>query len=160
MISIQPFQKKYQGQILPLILEIQQKEFHIKISSEQQPDLQDISGFYQKDNGNFWIALEKDKVVGTIALLDIGKDACALRKMFVHKEYRGAKGVAKQLLEEALKWAKSKKVKRIFLGTTSAFVAAHRFYEKNGFVEIRKEDLPKTFPLMSVDSKFYMLTFL
>ncbi|MGO7422080.1 GNAT family N-acetyltransferase, partial [Rhizobium ruizarguesonis] len=42
-----------------------------------------------------------------------------------------------------------------FLGTTDKFVAAHRFYEKNGFTEIAKSALPRTFPLMAVDSKFY-----
>jgi hypothetical protein len=33
--------------------------------------------------------------------------------------------------------------------------AAHRFYEKNGFVEIAKEQLPESFPLMRVDNRFF-----
>jgi hypothetical protein len=39
--------------------------------------------------------------------------------------------------------------------TTQKFLAAHKFYEKNGFMEIRKNQLPDTFPIMKVDSKFY-----
>ncbi|MBB2688201.1 UNVERIFIED_ORG: RimJ/RimL family protein N-acetyltransferase [Rhizobium etli] len=35
------------------------------------------------------------------------------------------------------------------------FVAAHRFYEKNGFTEIARSALPRAFPLMAVDNKFY-----
>ncbi|MES1217848.1 MAG: GNAT family N-acetyltransferase, partial [Bacteroidota bacterium] len=35
------------------------------------------------------------------------------------------------------------------------FIAAQRFYEKNGFKEIRKQELPETFPVMEVDIKFY-----
>jgi N-acetylglutamate synthase-like GNAT family acetyltransferase len=50
-----------------------------------------------------------------------------------------------------------KGVREIFLGTTSAFLAAHRFYEKNGFGEIAKTELPAAFPVMAIDSKFYLL---
>lgn len=155
IISIQIFEKRYENEVISLISEIQQKEFLINITPEQQPDLKNIKSFYQNKNGNFWIAVHDEIVVGTIALLDIGNDEVALRKMFVKKEYRGKQGVAKKLLEEALTWAKAKKIKTIYLGTTSAFLAAHRFYEKNGFIEINKEDLPKSFPIMAVDSKFY-----
>jgi N-acetylglutamate synthase-like GNAT family acetyltransferase len=54
-----------------------------------------------------------------------------------------------------LAWATLKDLKDIFLGTTSKFLAAHRFYEKNGFSEIDKQTLPATFPIMAIDSKFY-----
>jgi hypothetical protein len=40
--------------------------------------------------------------------------------------------------------------------TTAKFVAAHRFYEKSGFAAIPKTDLPAAFPVMSVDTKFYV----
>ena len=153
-IIIQLFEEKYQDQVIALISGIQRKEFNINITPEQQPDLKDIPNFYQKENGNFWIALDKNVVVGTVALLDIGKNEAALRKMFVHKDYRG-KGVAKKLLDILIEWARKKHIKMIYLGTTPAFLSAHRFYEKNGFEEIKKEDLPKTFPIMEVDKKFY-----
>lgn len=43
------------------------------------------------------------------------------------------------------------------LGTTEAFVAAHRFYKRNGFAIIAKADLPPAFPLMPLDTRFYVL---
>ena len=49
-------------------------------------------------------------------------------------------------------------VTRILLGTVDVLVAAHRFYEKNGFVRIDKRDLPAAFPLVAVDTRFYALT--
>ncbi|MBN2479131.1 MAG: GNAT family N-acetyltransferase [Parachlamydiales bacterium] len=153
-VLVQLYQEKYQKQVMSLISEIQQKEFNINITPDRQPDLKEISDFYQKGKGNFWIALDNNMVVGTIALLDIGNDEAALRKMFVHKDYRG-KGVAKKLLEILLQWARKKHIKTIYLGTTPAFLFAHRFYEKNGFIEIQKEELPKHFPVMEVDKKFY-----
>ena len=94
--------------------------------------------------------------MGTISLLDIGNGQAALRKMFVDKDFRGSKhGTDRRLLSELIAWAKSQKLKEIYLGTTSSFHAAHRFYEKNGFIEIAKKDLPSTFPVMEVDTKFY-----
>ena len=143
-------------QVVDLIVSIQQKEFNIPITAEDQPDLSDIPDYYQKNHGNFWVALHNESVVGTISLLDIGNDQSALRKMFVHQHYRGPeKGTARSLLKTLLDWAKSRKLREIYLGTTPFFLAAHRFYEKNGFIEILKKDLPKAFPLMEVDTKFY-----
>jgi N-acetylglutamate synthase-like GNAT family acetyltransferase len=143
-------------QVVDLIVSIQQKEFNIPITAEDQPDLRDIPNYYQKNHGNFWVALHNNSVIGTISLLDIGNSQAALRKMFVHQHYRGPeKRTARNLLKTLLDWAKLHRLREIYLGTTPFFLAAHRFYEKNGFKEISKEDLPKTFPLMEVDTKFY-----
>jgi N-acetylglutamate synthase-like GNAT family acetyltransferase len=95
-------------------------------------------------------------VVGTIALRDIGNHQGALRKMFVKSAYRGKEhSVGRRLLEELISSATSAGIRDLFLGTIDAFVAAHRFYEKNGFVQIPEAALPKAFPLMGVDTRFY-----
>lgn len=156
MIEILPFAPQHAQGVVDVILPIQRLEFEIPISLEAQPDLQDIPGFYQKGSGNFWVALDGGKVVGTVALVDIGNLQVALRKMFVSAAYRGAEhGVAKRLLDTLLHWCQERGVKTIFLGTTSKFLAAHRFYEKNGFSEIDRSQLPASFPVMAVDTKFY-----
>jgi RimJ/RimL family protein N-acetyltransferase len=63
--------------------------------------------------------------------------------------------VAQRLLHTLLQWCAERDVGEIYLGTTAQFLAAHRFYEKNGFVEIGTFALPAAFPVMSVDTKFY-----
>ena len=116
----------------------------------------DIPGFYQQGSGNFWLALSDGVVVGTIGLRDIGKNQVALRKMFVKATHRGKEhGVASRLLEQLILSATSARVRAVFLGTTEKFVAAHRFYEKNGFVQIPAAALPEAFPRMAVDTRFY-----
>jgi N-acetylglutamate synthase-like GNAT family acetyltransferase len=155
-----PIVKEYshenQAQFVDLILQIQQEEYNISITKGEQPDLFTIEGYYQTGNGNFWVALYDGNVVGTISLLDIGNNQVALRKMFVNKEYRGTiYKTASRLLDTAIKWAKKHSIKAVFLGTTPQFIAAHRFYEKNGFISIGLDDLPKKFPLLQVDKKFY-----
>lgn len=156
MAIIQVYLPKYQEQIVNLILDIQQNEFTVPITLKEQPDLLTISNFYQQGKGNFWLAVNNDTVVGTIALLDIGNNQAALRKMFVHRDYRGKDiGIGQQLLNTLLDWAKTQAITAVYLGTTDIYKAAHRFYEKNGFIETTKAELPKNFPLLQVDTKFY-----
>ncbi|KGK43314.1 GNAT family acetyltransferase [Nitrincola sp. A-D6] len=160
MIHISEYKPENRRAVIDLILHIQNNEFGIPITEDQQPDLQDIQRFYQHGDGNFWISLHQDTIVGTISLLDIGNGESALRKMFVRSEFRGQEyGVSSSLLHHALSFARSNGVERIYLGTTAQFLAAHRFYEKNGFVEIAQSRLPVSFPIMAVDSRFYMYAF-
>ena len=156
MIEIVPFSRSHQAGVIDLILSIQQGEFEFPISVEEQPDLLDIPGFYQQGRGGFWVALADGEVVGTIGLRDIGNQQGALRKMFVKASHRGKEqGVASRLLEELISSATSGGVRDVFLGTTEKFVAAHRFYEKNGFVQIPAAALPVAFPRMALDTRFY-----
>ena len=158
-VRIETYTDIYKKDVAGLILHIQNNEFGIPITLALQPDLNEIPEFYQTNNGNFWIAKIEGKIIGTISLLDIGDRKGALRKMFVDKDFRGkAIGVGQKLLNTLLDWAKQKGFTEIFLGTTEKFIAAQRFYEKNGFSEIEKQKLPKTFPVMEVDSKFYRVS--
>src|SRR6478609_9602959 len=88
-IEIKPYDNSLKQEVGALIVGIQHDEFLIPIDLEAQPDLKAIPDFYQVNNGNFWVAIYNNKVVGTIALLDIGDQMGALRKMFVHKDFRG-----------------------------------------------------------------------
>ncbi len=156
MINITTFTHEYQSQVIDLIVSIQAKEFAVSITADDQPDLKDINNYYQQNAGNFWIALEGDNVVGTIALADIGNQQGALRKMFVKQDYRGKPLlIGQQLIDTLLKSAKQNNLSDIFLGTVPSYHAAHRFYEKNGFERIKTEDLPINFQIMEVDKYFY-----
>lgn len=155
-ISIRQFSPEFEEEVVKLILHIQQNEFNIPIGKEDQPDLNDIPHFYQSGGGNFWLASCGTELVGTIALIDIGNQQGALRKMFVKTAYRGkVYNTAALLLGELLVWAREQEMREIYLGTTEKFLAAHRFYEKNRFVQIPQESLPGRFPVMKVDTRFY-----
>lgn len=157
-IEIRRFEPANQQGVIDVILPIQRDEFGITINAEDQPDLQAIPDFYQVGNGDFWVATKDSQVIGTIGLKDIGAQQTALRKMFVAAPFRGREfGVAAQLLNTLVEQAWQRGVQDIFLGTTDKFLAAHRFYEKHGFVEVARGELPGSFPVMKVDSKFYVL---
>lgn len=158
-IIIKSYTADYREAVIELILDIQQNEFQIPIKREDQPDLGDIQNFYQSNNGNFWVALCDSQVIGTISLINIGNKQGALRKMFVKPAFRGGShNAGKLLLLQLIKWAGDHGIHDIYLGTTDKFLAAHRFYEKNGFIKIDKETLPAAFPTMKVDTRFYKRT--
>ncbi len=155
-VEVVEFEDRYQQSVEELVLPIQQIEFGVKITREEQPDLVDIKKVFQKGNGNFWVALCDGKVVGTVGVVDIGHQQVALKKMFVHADFRGKKfGIAQTLMDRAKRWCDERSIKSILLGTTQQMRAAHRFYEKNGFVELMQSELPPNFPVVHVDSKFY-----
>lgn len=187
-VKVVEFEDRFQKQIEELVLPIQTLEFGVKITREEQPDLMDIKGTFQRGDGNFWVVLHGDsdrakggnellsddneqaecvdelprdaagreRVVGTIGVVDIGNKQVALKKMFVHADARGkASGVAQALMDTAKNWCRAKGIESIILGTTPGMVAAHRFYEKNGFVEQQMDELPPNFPIVHVDTKFY-----
>lgn len=157
--GILPYSPEHQAGVVDLILPIQRREFALDITLGAQPDLLDIPGFYRRGRGNFWVAVDQGAVVGSIALLDIGGGQGALRKMFVRADRRGAeRGVAREFLARLLDWARSRSFTEVFLGTTPQFLAAHRFYEKNGFTLLDRAALPPAFPVMVVDSRFYRLS--
>jgi N-acetylglutamate synthase-like GNAT family acetyltransferase len=142
--------------VLDVIVPIQREEFGIAITADEQPDLRAIPSFYQAGLGDFLVATVDGRVVGTIGLKDIGSGRGALRKMFVSAPFRGRDhGIAQALLSRLLDDPRTRGMRDIFLGTTDRFLAAHRFYEKNGFQQIGVDLLPPEFPRMAVDARFY-----
>jgi N-acetylglutamate synthase-like GNAT family acetyltransferase len=157
-LQIQSIGNTYSEQLIDLILTIQQKEFSIPITAEDQPDLRQIESFYYEGGGNFWGAFIDGELVGSIALVKFGERAGALRKMFVKKEFRGRElNIAQILLEILISFCRENGIDELYLGTISVLKAAQRFYERNDFEKIKKESLPERFPLMSADDIFYHL---
>ena len=138
-IRIEPFAPAYAAAVVALILPIQQAEFGVPLTLADQPDLQDVPGFYQRGSGGFWVALDGTDVVGTIAVLDIGSGQGALRKMFVCASHRGREhGVAAQLLTTLVASCRAHGIRELFLGTTAPMLAAHRFYDTQGHSPLRR----------------------
>ncbi|MEW6497635.1 MAG: GNAT family N-acetyltransferase [Cyanobacteriota bacterium] len=137
MKTIRTYFPQYQEQVINLILNIQQNEFNVPISLEEQPGLFKIPVSYQKGKGNFWMAVDNDTVVGTMALVDIDNNQAVLQKCFVRKDYRGKDiGVGQELLNTLLDWAEteSQSIREIYLGTIEG-------YSKRQRVEGRREKI-------------------
>jgi putative acetyltransferase len=140
-ITIESFRPEYAQDISELILSIQQREFGIAITLDDQPDLKNIPSVYLQGAGHFWMALEDGKLIGTIALIDAGNNIGVIRKMFVRKQHRGS-GIAQDLLNLLVSHARTHGFKSLYLGTIDRLEAAIRFYDRNGFALIPNDQLP------------------
>lgn len=160
-MTIIKFQPQYSQQVIDLILDIQNNEFQVGFSLEQQPDIIDVNSFYLNSGGDFLIALHDNQVIGTIAALKISDSDYAIRKMFVAKDFRGKDyKVAQHLLDRLISSLQAKNAHKTYLGTIDKYQAAIRFYTKNGFTQLSKEELPSYFPLAPVDNVFFSKIFL
>jgi len=168
-IRIEPYAAQHRLSLIEMILAIQQDEFNLPITYGDQKDLHDINASYRIGAGQFWVAqadgMPATFVVGSLGLHDMGKDGDgkrvgALRKMFVRDKYRGGgkDGAAGKLLRTLEEHAVRNGIAALYLGTTEAFKAAHRFYERNGYSAIDPAELPPNFVRLAVDTRFYAKT--
>ncbi len=155
-MEIFPFEEKYKSEVIDLILSIQNGEANINLPIEEQPDLNCITKAYINKDGNFWLALENEQVIGSIGLMKVDKDWSVLKKFFVRQDYRSKK-VGLALYERLLDFARSKGYRHVILDTPSVAVKSHSFYERAGFKKIQKSDLPITYIYPDRDSILYKL---
>ncbi|MCM1309007.1 MAG: GNAT family N-acetyltransferase [Butyrivibrio sp.] len=156
-MEIITYRGEYREQLIGLILHIQNDEAKINLSLEEQPDLLDIPNFYERDGGKFWLALENNEVVGTLALMNKGNGNGVLKKGFVKKEYR-KRGILTRLYGVLLAYAKNNGMKRLMFDTPSIAADCHRFFEKEGYVRISKAEQPFEYDYPDRDSYLYLLT--
>lgn len=157
MIEIREFDIAEQNRIREFVLNIQNNEFNLGFDEQEQTDLIDTKTFYE--NGCFWTAKFKNEIVGTIGLQRLDKKNAVLRKLFVEKEFRGKDyTIALLLFEKLIEFVKKEQIKTIWLDTPSVASASHRFYEKNGFIQTDKINLPIGYIFPDKNSKIYKLT--
>ncbi|MGB0694557.1 MAG: GNAT family N-acetyltransferase [Rhodospirillaceae bacterium] len=169
--TIRPWTETDRQAVIDLILPIQQQEFGIDISLQDQPDLIDVPGTYHCGAGQFWVAVDADsqEIIGSIALIEgtplpDGKRMGILRKMFVRQDHRGRSdkaqtSLADRLMATLLAHGKAQGLDLVVLGTTGVMRAAQQFYRRQGFDALSADDLPENFPRMSCDSMFFQKTF-
>jgi GNAT superfamily N-acetyltransferase len=157
-ISIIEYRSIYQTEVVDLILEIQNVEFNLGISLDDQSDLLDIDAYYTGSGGGFWLAVDATgQVVGTIGL-QLKSGIGIMKKFFVPKAYRGADtGCATMLFDTLLNHATSRGVATIVLDTPAAATRSHMFYQRHGFREIERHDLPITYDYPDRNSIFFRL---
>ncbi|HWB91779.1 MAG TPA: GNAT family N-acetyltransferase, partial [Puia sp.] len=141
--TIHLLSNEHATQAVDLILPIQQVEFKVAVTLDDQPDLLDIDGYYNQPDGGFWGAFKEGELIGTIGLLNVGHATGVIRKMFVRSDLRGnPPGIAQRLMQSLLDHSRNHGITDLYLGTVDKMKAAHRFYERNGFRRIAGQALP------------------
>lgn len=131
MIKIVTYNEKYKDDTIRLILDVYDNELDFK--GYERPDIYDITNYYlKKPNNNFWIALDKNKLVGTVGIFGKTKKLAYLKRLIITKEYRH-QGLGKKLLQTAIDFAKTHGYTTIYAGTVKENPNAISFYEHYGF---------------------------
>ncbi|MDY8134466.1 GNAT family N-acetyltransferase [Aquimarina sp. 2201CG5-10] len=153
---INEFRIDQQSQLTEFVLKIQNDEFGLGFKKGEQLDLINTSEFY--NGGGFWLAQIKNEIVGCIGLQKLNFKSGILRKMFVKKELRGTGlKIAQKLFDHLKQEAISLGFESIFLDTAAVAKASHRFYEKNGFIELHKDEIPDGYQFPDRNSKIFKL---
>ncbi len=104
-------------------------------------DIEDIESSYFSRGGTFLVLEAGDgSIVGAYGLYPLEEHVCELRKMYLHKAFRG-KGLGRLLLDDALSKAKQLGFRKIVLETASVLKEAIALYRSYGFVEYTPDHL-------------------
>jgi GNAT superfamily N-acetyltransferase len=144
------------GAIAAMVLAIQNGEYGLDLTIDEQPDLADIPRAYS--DGGFWIAIgADDAVIGSIGLLRYGARQGVLKKFFVAAPYRGASGPASALYGKLIGFSREHGITEIFLDTPAAAARSHGFYRRAGFKVIDRGGLPEGYRFRDRDSLIFRL---
>jgi GNAT superfamily N-acetyltransferase len=111
-----------------------------EVVAHYESDLQDMEGHYLGGGSHFWVAEIDGALVGMTGIERIDAGTGRLRRMRVTTDRRRT-GIAQALLETAERFCREQGYGRLILDTTEHQTAAHRLYEKNGFVRVGERDL-------------------
>jgi GNAT superfamily N-acetyltransferase len=155
---ITQYRNAYQTEVVDLILDIQNVEFNLGISLDDQSDLLDIDACYTASGGGFWLVVEETgRVIGTIGL-QLKSGIGIMKKFFVAKAFRGAdSGCATMLFNTLLNHARSQDIETIVLDTPATATRSHMFYTRKGFRQIEVHDVPVRYDYPNRDSLFFRL---
>ncbi len=132
------YHKKNRAEVKRFVLKVL-SEFGFSYNKQADFDLSKIEKYYSKKNRSiFLLYIEKDKILGTIALKRQDEDTAELKRFYVANEYRG-QGVGQQLHSEILKYARVFKYKKIILDTTPNMLKAIEFYKRAGYKKLRQQ---------------------
>lgn len=103
----------------------------------------DISGrhsFYMDiDNSfkNFWCMFDQDKIIGAVAIRELGDKSCELKSLYLLEQYHG-RGYGKCLLQKAIVYAREYGYEKMYLDSLSTSKKAIALYRRSGFTDTER----------------------
>ncbi|WP_143462650.1 GNAT family N-acetyltransferase [Levilactobacillus enshiensis] len=148
------------AELVDLIMYCQNTEAHLGIKMREQADVFEISQYYQKNGGDFWVARDQGQVVGSIGLLKCNEKVGVLKKFFTYPTYRGRpQRLGQHLWQTLAAYVQTEtQLTQLVLDTPEAETRSHYFYEKNGFQRIDRQQLPVSYAFPDRESLIYSKT--
>jgi GNAT superfamily N-acetyltransferase len=114
-----------------------QDAFEAYIARSLKEEIDRVVDYYREREGGFWVAVEKEKVVGTFGLESSG-DAMELRRMYVDPGVR-RRGIARRMLHVAEQECRRRGRSRMVLSTSELQQEALSLYRNAGYELVRDE---------------------
>ena len=137
MMTIRRFSDEDQSNVTELINSIMNTEFGDSQAAYPSEDIQDIPKTYGGLGEAFFVAINGDKIVGTIAVKKEDPRIAIMRRLFVAPSHRKQQ-LGLQLIQRALQFCDEVGYREIVFRTTSKMVGAIKICQKCGFVQRAK----------------------
>lgn len=140
MYQLRPIQASDNPQLAQIIREVS-KEFGLAAESGfavADAVVDDLYSVYSQVNAYYWVIENQHGQIfggGGISPLKGADGILELQKMYFLTDIRGC-GFAKQIIDHAMEFAKSKGFGSIYLETTQQLWQAVKLYEKMGFLHL------------------------
>jgi molybdate transport system substrate-binding protein len=103
-----------------------------------QRDIGHLEATFVAPGGTFDVAVAPDgRVVGCAGVQVLGNDACRLRAMYVEAASR-RRGIARRLLDRMVAFARSRRLARMEIETSTRMAAAIALYAASGFERLER----------------------
>lgn len=100
-----------------------------------EEELADLPKMYGAPHGGIILAMEREAVIGCVAIRSISKREGELKRMYIDPAHRH-RGLGKMLLQKALELAQDCQYEKLKLDTLNYMKAAIHLYQQAGFYEI------------------------
>ncbi|GAB3894156.1 GNAT family N-acetyltransferase [Spirosoma agri] len=138
-ITITPYTPTYQPDFKRLNLEWIEKYFRVEPHDLEQLDHPETH--ILPNDGQIFFAKENDRIVGCVAMVNMGESGFELAKMAVSPETRG-NGVGKLLCLAAIDYARQLGVRTVWLESNRVLTPALTMYARVGFREVPRVPTP------------------
>jgi N-acetylglutamate synthase-like GNAT family acetyltransferase len=131
-MKIRPVTKQDVPSIIKLIGEVWAEYECVLDVGREEKYLLAPDDYFRAKGGDFWVVVEKNEIVATVAVQLLGVKTAELKSLYVRKDFR-RQGLGEDLTTLAVKYAHMKGAKEIILWSDTRFTKAHRLYERLGF---------------------------
>jgi N-acetylglutamate synthase-like GNAT family acetyltransferase len=139
-MKIRPVTKQDVPKIIKLIGDVWAEYDCVFAVEREETHLLAPDEYFHAKDGEFWVVVEKNEIVATVAVMMLGEKTGELKSLYVHKDFR-RQGLGEKLTTLAVKYAQMKGAKEIILWSDTRFTKAHKLYERLGFKQVSFREL-------------------
>jgi GNAT superfamily N-acetyltransferase len=137
-VEIRRYQPSDKEEVFNLHVRALKNEDTYMYTGEWERDFDDIEGVYLNSKGDFIVGTLDGRFVAMGGLRKLNEDIGEIRRMRVDPAYQ-RKGFGQVILDRLEKRAEELGYRLLQLNTSAKQIPAQKFYQKNGYREIRRE---------------------